>query len=115
MSRSVTISPAVTPANGTSQSACPRRTCAGLVQISRWSRAMFFKSCKPSLFSAVSFDAVAISFLAFVLGLPVSSAFGRTSSRVVSCELLCASALGVAQAVRPENNKSPKEQTRWTG
>ena len=76
---------------------------------------MFLKSCKPSLFSAVSFDAGAISFLAFVVGLPVSSVFGRTSSRVASCELLCASALGVAHAIRPENNKSPKEQTRWTG
>jgi hypothetical protein len=76
---------------------------------------MFLKSCKPNWFSAVSFDAGTMSLLVFVLRLPVSSLFGRTSSRVVSCGLLCASALGVAHAIRPENNKSPEEHMRWIG
>src|SRR6266446_1072089 len=64
---------------------------------------MFLKSWEPSLFSAVSFDA--ISFLAFILGLSVYSVCGRTSSRVVSCELLCASVLGVAHATGPRTTR----------
>src|SRR5882724_7295020 len=75
---------------------------------------MFLKSCKPSLFSAVSFDAGAISFLALVRAVPVSSVFGLGTSWAVSCAGFCASALGVLHEIRPKIKKRPKEDLRRT-